>query len=252
MVKAVYETQARGFITAMNGAVRLHDSATANTYRQLIEDEQANLHDAEVLERARSIARKLPPSSFPYKRPTFGYVVQWLSELGKATELQGLLDFADAKLRPTWENGGLFYQRNDERLDNAGEWAHMDPLSGNAAIGYSRLNVPDGQKKMWERPWTRDHLAQLPWIDGVDLSQGIDFLRGVWDPGEKVLIVTLKTWNGREVTVELVARNLNGGLWAAYVDKNLISSADVDNGGSLPLSVLVGEEEVDIVFKKLP
>jgi hypothetical protein len=31
----------------------------------------------------------------------------------------------------------------------------MDPFSGNAVIGYARLNVPDGQKVMWEHPGRR-------------------------------------------------------------------------------------------------
>jgi hypothetical protein len=32
---------------------------------------------------------------------------------------------------------------------------YMDPCSGNATIGYARLNVKCGQKRMWERTRTR-------------------------------------------------------------------------------------------------
>lgn len=58
-----------------------------------------------------------PQSGFPYKQPTFGNVVERLSELGKDTELNGLLAHADENLDPVWEKGGLYYPRND-KLEN--------------------------------------------------------------------------------------------------------------------------------------
>jgi hypothetical protein len=59
------------------------------------------------------------------------------------------------------------------------EWnlLHVDPLSGNAGIGYARLEVENGQKKMWESPRTSDLLAGRPWVDGLNYADGIDFLR---------------------------------------------------------------------------
>jgi hypothetical protein len=62
------------------------------------------------------------------------------------------LAYADENLDPVWEKGGLYYPRNDKLENGEPKWTHMDPFSGNAAIGYSRLNVRDGQKKMWDRP----------------------------------------------------------------------------------------------------
>jgi hypothetical protein len=162
LVKSLYEKQSLGFITVIDGQVRLHDPVVAGIYRDLIGADNFPPHDAAILAKAREMAKSVPPAKFPYSQPTFGYVAQWLSEMGRTTELQGLLDFADRNLRPTWENGGLFYPRNDTRIDESGEWALMDPFSGNAAIGYARLNVTDGQKKMWDKPLTRDFPATQP------------------------------------------------------------------------------------------
>lgn len=61
-------------------------------------------------------AKQAPKSAAPYTKPTFGYVAQWLSELGRP-ELDGLLKYADEQLNPVRENGGLFYERNDQPYD---------------------------------------------------------------------------------------------------------------------------------------
>jgi hypothetical protein len=111
----------------------------------------------------------------------------------------------------------------------------MDPFSGNAAIGYARLNVPDGQKKMWEQPWASEHLAKRPWIDGIDLAQNVDCLRGVWDEQKKTLIVTLRTWNGVKVNVEPCVRK----------------AVEVEEFGSLTAATTVAADEIDIVFAKV-
>ncbi|SCV33637.1 uncharacterized protein FFB14_04616 [Fusarium fujikuroi] len=170
--------------------------------------------------------------------------------MGRTVELQGLLDFADARLRPTWEHGWLYYLGNDARVDDSGEWAHIDPFSGNAGIGYAGLNVPDGQKKMWDKPWTRNVLAAEPWIDNLNLSEGFDYLRGLWDRDEKALIVTMKSWNGDEVTVEPNARNLEQGTWVVYVNGEPVKCDTVGQFDSLSVTVTVSAEEVDVVFRR--
>ena len=69
----------------------------------------------------------------------------------------------------------------------------MDPFTGNAAIGYSRLNVPNGQRLMWEDPWTTDTLKERPFIDNVSLEQGIDILRGIWFEEYQAMVMTVRT-----------------------------------------------------------
>lgn len=249
-VKSLYDSQSYGFITKIDGEVQLHEEKIALEYRKLVDTEDADKNDAAVLARARANAAALPPS-FPFSQPTFGYVVQWLSELGKKEELDGLLKYADTHLQPTWENGGLFYPRNDDRTNKAGEWTHMDPFSGNAAIGYARLNVADGQKKIWDHPRKRGHAATQPWIDGIELGQGIDCLRGVWDGDESALVLTMKTWDGRIVTATPVATNLPAGEWAVFVNGELVQLGTLERGCDLRAEVRVGGEEVDVVFKRV-
>ncbi|KAL6693922.1 hypothetical protein J3F84DRAFT_378079 [Trichoderma pleuroticola] len=250
-VKTLYDQQVYGFITNIDGEVQLHEDRIAEEYRRLVETENADKNDAAVLARARKSAAALPPSKFLFSRPNFGYVVQWLSELGKKEELDGLLKYADEHLQPTWENGGLFYPRNDTKTNEAGEWTHMDPFSGNTSVGYARLNVPDGQKKMWEKPRRRGHAATQPWIDGIDLGQGIDCLRGVWDGEESALVLTMKTWDGRRVGAAPVASNLPAGTWAVYVNEEEVQQDAVKEGGDLSVEVEVGGEEVNVVFKRV-
>ncbi|KAL7924357.1 hypothetical protein ACQKWADRAFT_319456 [Trichoderma austrokoningii] len=219
-VKSLYDSQSYGFITNIDGEVQLHEEKIALEYRKLVDTENADRNDA---------------------APTFGY----------KEELDGLLKYADKHLQPTWENGGLFYPRNDERTNEAGEWTHMDPFSGNAAIGYARLNVADGQKTMWDNPRTRGHAVTQPWIDGIELDQGIDCLRGVWDREESALVLTMKTWDGRTVTETPVATNLPAGEWAVFVDGELVQFGTLEGGCDLRAEVRVGGEEVDVVFKRI-
>ena len=84
------------------------------------------------------------------------YLQMALRAREKRNELTGLLAYIDTHLHPSWENGGLYYPRHDKLTDENGDWAHTDPFTGNAAIGYARLDVRDGRKWMWERPWTRE------------------------------------------------------------------------------------------------
>ena len=255
LINSLYDQQARGYITVVNGQVRLHDHAFAVQYRKIVEADDFNRSEdgAATVANARAQRAIHPPQSEKYADPVLGCVLQWLSELGKKTELQGLLDYCDEYLQPTWENGGLFYPRKDpeDAYDRHDEWSHMDPFTGNAGIAYGRLNVPDGQKKMWDAPWTREYLAKWPWIDGVDLSQGVDTLRGTWDADNDALVLTLRTWHGNQVTVEPVARNLEAGVWAVYVNGALLKHDSVQERGSLSATAMVGGDDVDIVFQRI-
>ena len=254
LIESLYDEQALGYITTVNGQVRLHDHAFAVEYRKIVEadDFDHNNHDtAAIIAKARAQRAINRPPFDPIVDPVLGCVVQWLSELGKTRELQGLLDYADESLQPTWERGGLFYPRRDLLNDDNDEWTHMDPFTGNVALAYARLNVKDGQKKMFETPWTREFLAQQPWIDGVDLSMGVDVLRGIWDSENDALVLTMRTWDNSQVTVEPVARNLEAGIWAVYVGGALLKHDSIEGRGSLSSTVTVGGEDVDVVFQRV-
>lgn len=227
----------------------LNPTYVAEAFRNLVESKGADPHSVETLREARKAPWQPQIPGLPYKQPDFGYVVEWLSELGKEEELNNLLDYADQHFTPTREQGGLFYPRCDQEADEQHNRKHVDPFTGNAAIGYARLNVKDGQKIMYENPWTRQTLSQRPWVDTkTGLGSGVDFLRGQWDEGRKMALVTMRTWHGAEVSIELMAKNLTEGKWAAYVDGSLLQWGDVEAGGELSITVTVGQKEVDVVF----
>ncbi|POS74368.1 hypothetical protein DHEL01_v207233 [Diaporthe helianthi] len=187
---------------------------------------------------------------------TFGFTVQWVSEVApppaeaERDVVSGLLKHADAYLNPTWENGGLFYPRRDGRLqDEEGNWTAMDVYTGNAAIGYGRLNVRDGQKKMWEDPWTKDgHHATYPYVEGVDLSSRVDFLRGEWNEEVGAFVLTMRTWDGSNSRLDLKIHNLPTGLYGLYQAGQLAQVKPVKVGGVFDVTADVGADEVNVVL----
>lgn len=279
LVSSLYPKQMPGFVTNISGRVRLQPPVVAKHYRQILSQSAPKLpaDSQEMLSNAISLAKadiaSAPAPPFPYTKPSFGYVTQWLSELGQADLLDGLLAYADAELDPTWDNGGLYYPRNDVPFvftegqgDEGIKWTHISPYCGNAAIGYARLNVKDGQRVMYEKPFTREQLALTPWIDNLDFSTaGVSVLRGVWDPEHLALVLTVKGWDfvssarqplPEKVCINPTARNLPSGTWAVYVDGKLAGSKDITKeqsaGGefSHKLDVKRGQE-IDIVFMKV-
>ena len=173
---------------------------------------------------------------------------QGISEVAGSPDLDALLRHADAFLRPSWAKGGLYYARCDQYWDNEGNYTYGEPYSGNAAIGYARLNVRGGQKEMWEHPWTRDQVAKTPWVDGLGLEMEVDCLRGRWDDERNSMIVTLRTWNGSEMEVTPIVRNLPVGTYGVYVDGELKNVAEVTSTSDrIDVELLVAGEDVDLV-----
>ncbi|KAL3464929.1 hypothetical protein BJX64DRAFT_275585 [Aspergillus heterothallicus] len=252
-VKPLFEQQSLGFITDVDDKIRVQPSEVAKWFRQIVKEEKADRSDVKTLDKARQYSKEKPlPTGMSPPGPAIGYIMLWLSEFGKERELSGLLKFADEDLNPSWDHGGLFYPRRDDKFDpQTGELVLVDPLTGNSCIGYGRLDVPDGQKKIFEKPWTREELAQRPYIDGVNFSHNVDFLRGIYDNEQGALITTLRTWGDNEVTVEPVAKNLRGGTWAVYVNGELAKAETVADGGEIAHSLSVGPAEVNLIFKKI-
>ncbi|KAH8678507.1 hypothetical protein BX600DRAFT_376861 [Xylariales sp. PMI_506] len=257
-VKDNYVHQAQGYIVSSkldnHDEVILNPPIVAAEFRKIVQDTDKDLNAGEAqvqaLKRAKEklLSGELA-SKYPYTKPILGYAILATSELGKEADVQGLLRYVDKHLNPTWENGGLFYPRNDTSMDEELRWTHVSPFCGNAAIAYGRLNVPDGQKAMWEKPWTSDVLSIRPYIDNVDLSDDVDFLRAVWSQDDKALIVTLRTWRD-DLTRKIAIRgnNLPQGPWQVYVNGIVVHRELLTAAGSIVWPVEIGMNETDVIF----
>lgn len=202
-VRSTFRSQILGFLSRTPpGDVSLNPVPVAHTIRRLVAEQGAEPDAPETLRQAREIVASSsePKRRPPFPQPTLGYVVQWLSELGEGELLSGLLKQADTFLNPSWENGGLYYPRCDQVADRNGNATLMDPYTGNAAIGYARLNIEDGQKKMWEKPWAGEFVKRKPFIDTTAFEDGgVDFLRAGWSEELNAFIVTAKTWHRKSL-----------------------------------------------------
>lgn len=247
-VRASYKQQSLGFLTSFGGKTRLQPTKVANAFRTLVLEKGSDPDDQATLEAARTTSCEFE-SKIPFETLNWLSFTMMLSELGKKKELNDLLEYADQYLNPTWVDGGLYYPRNPQLMDEDWNLTHMEPHSGNSGIGYARLNVQDGQKKMWEKPWTRETLASRPWIDGDDFSDGVDFLRGIWDPKRHAMITTVRRWQGEARTLTLYMNNLPPGQWAIFVNGAMTHSEEVTPGKRIQITASVGTQEVDIVVQ---
>jgi hypothetical protein len=244
-----------GFLTRTpDNRINVNQPQLANTIRVLVSKEHMDPNAPATLARAREIVAKAKPApNMPFTKPTFGYCAKWLSEVGEPGDLDALLRHADMYLNPKWKEGGLYYPRCDTLADADGNWTNMDPFSGNAAIGYARLNVPDGQKKMWERPWTSQDIASRPWIDSIGMEDGVDTLGGAWDAEKQMMVATWRTWDGRITEIRPVVSNLPPGVYGVYVDGALVEKRIINaTENSIAVDIEVGGEEVSLVVLKSP
>ncbi|MEK7051798.1 hypothetical protein OSI08_27265, partial [Mycobacterium ulcerans] len=100
----------------------------------------------------------------------------------------------------------------------------------------------------YDSPWTRETLETRPYVDGLDLSQGVDCLRGVWDPENSALIVTLCEWAGLGAAISFSVENLPAGSWSVYTSKGEHEEYHLAKGGRIVVDATVGKnEEIDFV-----
>ena len=246
-VQSMYPSTGVGFLHKTGDRINIHSPPVAHAIRDLVA-KGGDPDDPSLILQAREIAKNVPPSPQRYLSPTFGHVAQWLSEVAGPTDLDALLRHADTYLHPTWSNGGLYYKRCDVGWDENGNYTYVEPYTGNAGIGYARLNVKDGQKKMFDSPWAKEDVEKQPWIDGVGLEQGVDCLRGRWDEEEMVLEASFRTWNGETVKIQPILRNLPPGEYGIYVDRELKETKNMKSSiEDLVVDLEVGSKDVDLV-----
>ncbi|KAH8886011.1 hypothetical protein GQ53DRAFT_750843 [Thozetella sp. PMI_491] len=247
-VQSLYPATGYGYLQRVGDRININPQTTANKIRELVRIEGADPTSLATLERAKALVEGQPHTTKLYMSPTFGYAAQWLSEVEGGEDLSALLSHADTFLRPKWENGGLYYDRCDIGWDAEGNWTYGDAYTGNAGIGYGRLNIKDGQRKMWEAPWTKEEVEARPWVDGFTLESGVDCLRGVWDEDERAVVVTLQTWDGDERQIQLDVNTLPQGRWGIYKDGELVSTSEVTaDQKTVSVEVAVSGMPTDIV-----
>ncbi|KAJ4263307.1 hypothetical protein NW762_006125 [Fusarium torreyae] len=181
-------------------------------------------------------------------KPLPGYVAQMISEVGDEPALNQYLDFIDTTYNSTWEEGGLFYPASGQRTDDL---RPMDSLSGNAGIPYARLNIFDGQRKMYEKPWTKEHFSTYPFIENVDLSSGVDFLRGTWNESLAAMAITMRTYSGTNKKVSLDISGLRQGRYRIYEDRKLLGVYNISaKTDIIQLEKNVKNEALDIIIQR--
>nr|OQO28665.1 hypothetical protein B0A51_04776 [Rachicladosporium sp. CCFEE 5018] len=241
-----------GFLHEVDGRINIRPSPVANAIRDIVKNEDADPKDPTVVSRAQKQAVGKPVTARKYLGPQFGHVAQGMSEIRGSPDLEALLLHADTYLGPTWTNGGLHYSRRsyDQKdfWDDDGNYTYGEPHTGNACIGYARLNVKGGQRKMWECPWTREQVEKTPYVDGIDLGTGVDCLSGRWDEEKSAMFVALRTWHTKDVDVTAVVRNLPPGKYGVYVDGELKNVTETTHGKPFGVHLIVGGQDVELVL----
>lgn len=255
-VHALYPARALGTLTKRSdGRVNVERPDVARILRGMAEAGTGDPDDPNTRKEALKEAdSKLGPQRMPYTKPIFGLATGWVSEVGPKDTLRGILQHADTHLNPSWSNGGLYYPRHDEKYDSDGNWKFVDPVTGNSCIGYARLNVPDGQKIMWETAWTPEQVQRSPAVEGVGFGSGVDFLRCKWathpNDGFEGLVLTMQTWHGQQSKIHPKITALPVGQYEVFVDGKLTRRYDQNGTQGLELDLEVDGKELDVGILK--
>lgn len=194
----IFETQRIGFLThAETDRINVNSGQVASAIRNFVQNEGDDAYSPATCKKALEYVKEHPSGEPepPFPRPMFGYILKWVSEVGDHGTLDGLLTHVNRFFKPTWQEGGLYYLVNEQKSDENGNWTEVDPFTGNSAVGYARLNIFNGQRKMWTDPWTSEYVSAALHIEGVDLASGVDFLRGCWEESVQAMVITMRSWN---------------------------------------------------------
>ncbi|UKZ84343.1 uncharacterized protein TrAFT101_000255 [Trichoderma asperellum] len=91
---------------------------------------------------------------------------------------------------------------------------------------------------MWDKPWTKEQVRSVPWIDGVGLDGGVDTLAGRWDEEKDAMFASFRTWHGRTVSIRPVFKQLRAGRYGVYINGSFSGKAVVGAFGGCGISSL--------------
>ena len=257
-VHALYPSQALGTLTKReDGRVNVERPDVAAILRQKAASGEGDPNEESTRQEAIKEAngKTATGPQLPYTKPIFGLAAGWVSEVAPPGMLDGILTHATKYLNPSWSNGGLYYPRNDAPpADEEGNWRIVDPVTGNAAIGYARLNVADGQKIMWENAWTPEQVKGSVAVENVSFSDGVDFLRCQWasesEDGFTGLVLTMRTWTGQKSSIHPSITALPNGQFDVFVNGSLTRTHTQSAAQNLQLEVEVSGEETEVCILK--
>ena len=152
----------------------------------------------------------------------FGWLAAWASEMGDDETLAGLLAHADRYMNPGWRSGGYCYPRNDREYDDDGNLISVHPILSNAMLPYARLNVRDGLRQLYEKPWQRKHFA-APSLAEVSFS--VDVLRAVYEADSETLLFDAKTQPDQGVGEILISGVFGKGNWVLTRNDHEVASS---------------------------
>jgi Linalool dehydratase/isomerase len=151
-----------------------------------------------------------------------GWAAACASEVGDSDTLQRLLAYADQFLNPVWHNGAYFYQRRDGWFDQEGRLSAMDPHTGNALLAYARLNVPDGLRKLYGKPWNETHFRE-PAL--VDMPDDLDVCAAQYDEDSTTLWLNMRANGNQARTANIGISNVwDRGDWTLQLDGEIVAS----------------------------
>jgi hypothetical protein len=186
--------------------------------------------------------------------PDYAFYTTFLSEIGDRKTLDAMVAHANRHMNPTWEKDGLYYPRNDRSYDENGNLVFMDPLSGNAGIAYAQLNVQDGMWMLYNKPWSKEHFADLAL---TQVPHTVDVLRASYVREKGALVLTLRGRGGQRAAADLTVGNVPAGKsWTLYRDGELMASSAGKSRDALSVTAVDGslsirgqiERETDFVL----
>lgn len=156
-----------------------------------------------------------------------GWAAVCASEVGDTVAAGRLLAYADRYLHSCWERGAYYYRRHDELFDNAGRFSCMDPHTGNALLGYARLNVPSGLKKIYDGALRAEHFSE-PALD--DLPDDWDVTLAHYNARTRSLALALApamVTTEASRLVKLTIKNVCAlGNWNLYANAECVAEGD--------------------------
>ncbi|KAM0467644.1 hypothetical protein ACHAP7_011717 [Fusarium lateritium] len=148
----------------------------------------------------------------------FGWFASLAAEMGDTDTLKGLLNYADSKFCPRYQNGGLLYPRNDNMFDKHGQYTMSSPMQSNSLFPLARLNVANGFKRLYEKPWgpKNDKHYGDPALTTVDFP--LDVYRAVYDSEERVLRFDVAAFEAEAIGEICLSRVFGRGDWVLSLD----------------------------------